>query len=106
VVLTVPQEIAAITIQKKATLDAILFRIVAETLHRLAADRRHLGVDIGFIVVLHRGARTPITTRISVLSYRAVDCRPTRRVGLPSGQTSSCLCGSYRDWSGGCFVKD
>ncbi len=53
VVFTVPQEIAAITFQNKAALYAILFRAVAETLHKLAADPRHLGAEIGFIAVLH-----------------------------------------------------
>lgn len=53
VVFTVPQEIAAITFQNKAALYAILFRAVAETLRKLAADPRHLGAEIGFIAVLH-----------------------------------------------------
>ncbi|PDT00546.1 IS91 family transposase [Rhizobium chutanense] len=53
VVFTVPQEIAAIAFQNKATVYAILFRAVAETLRKLAADPRHLGAEIGFIAVLH-----------------------------------------------------
>ncbi|WP_117196056.1 IS91 family transposase [Rhizobium terrae] len=53
VVFTVPQAIAAIAFQNKQVVYAILFRAVAETLHRLAADPRHLGADIGFIAVLH-----------------------------------------------------
>ncbi len=51
------------------------------------------------------GARTSITTRISIASCRAADCRQTSPVGAPSDQTSSCLCGSYRDCSGGCYLK-
>jgi len=53
VVFTVPPAIAAIAFQNKQTVYAILFRAVAETLRRLAADPRHLGAEIGFIAVLH-----------------------------------------------------
>lgn len=53
VVFTVPQAIAAITFQNKDAVYAILFRAVAETLRKLAADPRHLGAEIGFIAVLH-----------------------------------------------------
>ena len=53
VVFTVPQEIAAIAFQNKEAVYAILFRAVAETLRRLAADPRHLGAEIGLIAVLH-----------------------------------------------------
>ena len=53
VVFTVPQVIAAIAFQNKDAVYAILFRAVAETLRRLAADPRHLGAEIGFIAVLH-----------------------------------------------------
>jgi hypothetical protein len=31
----------------------ILFRAAAETLRTVAADPKHLGVEIGFIAVLH-----------------------------------------------------
>nr|WP_311043738.1 hypothetical protein [Rhizobium lentis] len=51
VIFILPQEIAAITFQNKAALYAMLFRAVAETLRKLAADPRNLGADIGF----HRG---------------------------------------------------
>jgi len=53
VVFTVPQAIAEIAFQNKQTVYAILFRAVAETLRRLAADPRHLGAELGFIAVLH-----------------------------------------------------
>ncbi|WP_307421580.1 IS91 family transposase [Labrys monachus] len=53
VVFTLPQQIAAIAFQNKSAVYTILFRAVAETLRKLAADPRHLGAEIGFIAVLH-----------------------------------------------------
>lgn len=53
VVFTLPQQIAEIAFQNKSTVYTILFRAVAETLRRIAADPRHLGAEIGFIAVLH-----------------------------------------------------
>ncbi|WP_327207523.1 IS91 family transposase [Rhizobium johnstonii] len=53
VVFTLPQQIAAIAFQNKNTIYTILFRAIAETLRKLAADPRHLGAEIGFIAVLH-----------------------------------------------------
>jgi Putative transposase/Transposase zinc-binding domain len=53
VVLTLPEEIAAIAYQNKATVYGILFRAAAETLLTIAADPKHLGAEIGFFAVLH-----------------------------------------------------
>ncbi|PDT43685.1 IS91 family transposase [Sinorhizobium fredii] len=53
VVFTLPQQIAAIVFQNKQVTYAILFRAVAETLRRIAANPKHLGAEIGFIAVLH-----------------------------------------------------
>jgi hypothetical protein len=53
VVFTVPEEIAAITLQNKEVVYGILFRTTAETLKTIAADPRHLGAEIGFFAVLH-----------------------------------------------------
>jgi Putative transposase/Transposase zinc-binding domain len=53
VVFTVPQQIAAIAWQNKKVVYGILFRATAETLRTIAADRRHLGAEIGFFAVLH-----------------------------------------------------
>lgn len=53
VVFTVPQEIAAIAFQNKATVYNILFHATAETLQTIAADPRHLGAEIGFFAVMH-----------------------------------------------------
>src|SRR2546422_7192882 len=53
VVFTVPQEIAAIAYQNKAVVYDILFHATSETLRTIAADPRHLGVEIGFIAILH-----------------------------------------------------
>ncbi len=53
VVLTLPEEIAAIAHQNKATVYGILFRAAAETLQTIAADPKHLGAEVGFFAVLH-----------------------------------------------------
>ncbi len=53
VVFTVPEEIAAIALQNKEVVYAILFRATAETLTTIAADPKHLGAEIGFFAVLH-----------------------------------------------------
>ncbi len=58
VVFTVPQEIAAIAYQNKAVGYSILFRAAAQTLRTIAADPKHLGVEIGFIAVLHTWGQT------------------------------------------------
>ena len=53
VVFTVPEEIAAIAYQNKEVVYGILFRAGAETLRTIAADPKHLGVEIGFLAILH-----------------------------------------------------
>ena len=53
IVFTVPEEIAAITLQNKDVVYGILFRATAETLRTIAADPKHLGAEIGFFAVLH-----------------------------------------------------
>jgi Putative transposase/Transposase zinc-binding domain len=52
-VFTLPAPAAEIAFQNKAVVYAILFKAAAETLSTIAADRRHLGAEIGFIAVLH-----------------------------------------------------
>ena len=49
VVFTLPAPAAEIAFQNKAAVYAILFKAAAETLSTIAADRRHLGAEIGFI---------------------------------------------------------
>ncbi len=44
---------AEIAFQNKAAVYTILFRAAAETLTKIAADRKHLGAETGFIAVLH-----------------------------------------------------
>ena len=53
VVFTLPAPVAEIAFQNKSVVYAILFRIAAETLRRIAADPRHLGAEIGLVAVLH-----------------------------------------------------
>ena len=59
VVFTVPEEIAAIALQNKEVVYAILFRATAETLTTIAADPKHLGAEIGFFAVLHSSGTEP-----------------------------------------------
>jgi len=58
VVFTVPQDVAAIAAQNKATLYNLLFRATAETLRTIAADPKHLGAELGFFAVLHTWGQT------------------------------------------------
>jgi hypothetical protein len=53
VVFTVPEPIASIAFQNQTTVYDILFRAASETLRSIAADPEHLGVEIGFLAVLH-----------------------------------------------------
>ena len=53
VVFTLPAEIAMIAYQNKAVVYEILFHATAQTLRTIAADPKHLGGEIGFIVILH-----------------------------------------------------
>src|SRR6202050_2587199 len=53
VVVTLPEEIAAIAYQNKELVYGILFRATSETLRTIAADPKHLGAEIGFFAVLH-----------------------------------------------------
>ena len=53
VVFTLPTAAAEIAFQNKEAVYAALFKAAAETLGTIAADRRHLGAEIGFVAVLH-----------------------------------------------------
>jgi hypothetical protein len=53
VVFTVPQQIAKIALGNQKAIYRILFRCVCQTLLEIAADRRHLGGEIGFLAILH-----------------------------------------------------
>src|SRR5437867_1399343 len=58
VVFTVPQDIAALALQNKKLLYAILFRASAESLRELGVDSKHLGAELGFLSVLHTWGQT------------------------------------------------
>jgi hypothetical protein len=58
VVFTLPAPVAEIAFQNKAAVYGILFKAAAETLNTIAADRRHLGAEIGFVAVLHSWGQT------------------------------------------------
>lgn len=58
VVFTLPHVLAPLALQNKALLYGLLFRAAAETLLQIAADPKHLGAEIGFLVVLHTWGQT------------------------------------------------
>ncbi len=53
VVFTLPALIADLAYQNKAVVYDLLFKVSAETLATIAADRKHLGAQIGMTSVLH-----------------------------------------------------
>ena len=53
VVFTIPDTLNTIAYQNQRAVYNILFKSVAETLTELAADKKHLGADIGFTSILH-----------------------------------------------------
>ena len=53
VVITLPHDIGPIALQNKRVVYGIFMRAVAQTIKELAADPKHLGAQIGILVVLH-----------------------------------------------------
>ncbi len=53
VVFTVPEALAPLALQNKRVVYDILFAAASSTLLKIAADPKHLGAEIGFLVVLH-----------------------------------------------------
>jgi Putative transposase/Transposase zinc-binding domain len=53
VVFTLPHQLSPLALSNKKVLYDLLFRASAATLLEVAADPKHLGVDIGFMSVLH-----------------------------------------------------
>ena len=53
VVFTLPAELSPMALQNKRIVYGILFRAASRTLLEIAADRKHLGAQIGFLAVLH-----------------------------------------------------
>jgi hypothetical protein len=52
-VFALPATIGAMAYQNKAKIYGLLFKAASETLIKIAADRRHLGAEIGILAVLH-----------------------------------------------------
>lgn len=53
VVFTIPHELSTLALANKKVIYDLLFRASAATLLEIAADKQHLGADIGFLTVLH-----------------------------------------------------
>src|SRR5271169_5815864 len=58
VVFTLPAQLAALALQNKRQMYALLFRAAAETLQSIAADPKRLGARIGFFCILHTWGQT------------------------------------------------
>jgi Putative transposase/Transposase zinc-binding domain len=57
-VFALPAAIGAMSYQNKAKVYGLLFKAASETLITIAADRNHLGADIGVIAALHTWGQT------------------------------------------------
>jgi hypothetical protein len=53
VVFTLPEELRGIAYQNKACVYDLLFKTASKTLLRIAADKKHLGAEVGITAVLH-----------------------------------------------------
>jgi Transposase zinc-binding domain len=58
VVFTLPDQLSSLALQNKRVIYGLLFKAASETLLEIAADPRHLGAEIGFLVVLHSWGQT------------------------------------------------
>jgi hypothetical protein len=105
VVFTLPMLAGEIAFQNKATVYAILFRAVAETLTTIAADPKHLGAQIGVTAVLHTwgqagAGRRPLARRHALdrLPFRFLPARARalaqRRLSGSRVQRRMVLCSS------------
>jgi len=53
VVFTLPEKLGPIALQNKRQVYGILFRAASETLSTIGRDPKHLGAELGFLMVLH-----------------------------------------------------
>jgi hypothetical protein len=58
VVFTLPAALGPLALQNKREIYGALFRAAAETLSTIARDPKHLGAEIGFLMVLHTWGQT------------------------------------------------
>jgi hypothetical protein len=57
-VFTLPQELHPLVMHNQRTLYGMLFQAVSQTLSELLADRKYLGVQAGFMAILHTWGQT------------------------------------------------
>ena len=60
VVFTLPDGLRPLALRNQKVLYRFLFKAASETLNELAKDSRHLGVEIGFMAILHTWSQTLI----------------------------------------------
>jgi hypothetical protein len=58
IVFTLPAPVSAVAYHNKSIVYAMLFEAAAETLKTIAADKTHLGAEIGAIMILHSWGQT------------------------------------------------
>jgi hypothetical protein len=102
VVFTVPAEIEVIACQNQTVVYDILFRAASETLHKIAADPRHLGAGLASSPYCTRGDKICYTTRIFIFSFPAVVSRSMAEAGSPAAPVSSFRSGCCRECFGVC----
>ena len=95
-VFALPAVIRAMAYQNKAKLYGLLFKAASETLITIAADRKHLGADIGVVAVLHTWGQNLSTIRTYIAWFRVAASRQTASVGLPAGLDSFFRCACSR----------
>ena len=102
VVFTVPQEIAAIAYQNKAVVYDILFHATSQTLRTIAADPKHLGVEMGFIAILHTWGQNLLHhhPHLHCVVPGGGIAQNNKRWVSVAARVSSCRCGC----SPGCFA--
>jgi hypothetical protein len=57
-VFTLPHQLGPLALHNKTVVYGILFRAAADTVRTLAADRKHLGAQVGGLMVLHTWGQT------------------------------------------------
>ena len=88
VVFTLPAEVNPIGLQNPATVYDALMSAAAQTIHEVAADPKHLGAEVGLLLVLHTWGQT--------LSYHPHVHGIATGGGLtPEGRWASCRPGFF-----------
>ena len=94
VVFTLPGQLSALALDNPRPVYTLLLQAVAETLHTIARDPKHLGAEIGFLGVLHTWGQQPsIIIRMCIAwsqrgawRWMAIAASPTASHPSPNGR--------------------